>query len=100
MAQSVAISGGSLSNFPVTNQLLRGKGGKSALWKPRIAPLQGHATIPSFSATSAAVFFRARRFGVVFLYLLNPFNSGRFANRVNQRKQRDDSLIDSILNLF
>src|ERR1700730_11801289 len=31
---------------------------------------------------------------------IKSFHSGRFANRVNQREQRDDSLIDSILNLF
>src|ERR1700719_4444398 len=31
---------------------------------------------------------------------IKSFHSGRFANGSNQRKPRDDSLIDSILNLF
>src|ERR1700731_2233440 len=72
----------------------RGKGGKSALWKTRIAPFQGHATMPSFSASSDAVFFELAGSVSFSLFLkrsVKPFNSGQFANRVNQRKRRREN---------
>jgi hypothetical protein len=57
MARSVAISGGATSNFSGDESVAAGEGRKIRFMENKNCSSPGHATIPSFSATSDAVFF-------------------------------------------
>jgi len=62
MARSVTISGGSTGNFSGDELVAVGDGRKIRFMENKELLLRGHATMPSFSTTSDAVFFKLAGF--------------------------------------
>jgi hypothetical protein len=66
MARSVVISGGSTSNFSGDELVAVGDGRKIRFMENKNCSFQGHATMPSFSATRDAVFIELAGLGILF----------------------------------
>jgi hypothetical protein len=88
MARSVAISGGSTSNFSGEESVAAGKGRKIRLIENKNCSFPRLRNDASFSASSGAVFFELASLTSHPLFA-QSFQFWAIANRVNQRKQRD-----------
>jgi hypothetical protein len=88
MARSVTISG-STSDFSGAESVAAGEGRKIRFMENKNCSFSRTRNDAVFFGKQRRHLFESRQVWCRILYLLNPFNSGRFANRVNQRKQRD-----------